>query len=178
MFSTNAKIRLSIARFENMQNSINFIHGHFSNYLMAFAVWRSQKYIDSEKSACSCLELQIWKNKFCKNSNHKNLYPSVTRSVLFQSVHGFANFNNNGFSIGYVLGYLLIVWLGPKEQFMHHFGFPIFFGLVLPKSCDFSGTCYLCYLIVFFFFRKNFNFASFFFWFFRGKLAPKTYLWF
>ena len=59
MFTRNAKIRLSIASFENKQNSVNFSHGHFSNYLMTFAVWRSQKYIDSEKSACSCSELQI-----------------------------------------------------------------------------------------------------------------------
>ena len=93
--------------------------------------------------------------------------------MLFQLVHGFANVNNNDFSIGYVLGYLLIVWLGPKEQFMHHFGFPIFFGLVLPKSCDFSGTWYLCYLIVFFFFRRNFNFASFFFGFSGVNWHPK-----
>ena len=126
MFTTNAKIRLSIASFENKQNSINFSHGHFSNYLMAFAVWRSQKYIDSEKSACSCSELQFEKINFAKIPYHKNLYPSVTTSVLFQLVHGFANFNNNDFSIGYVLDYLLIVWLGPKEQFMPILGFLFF----------------------------------------------------
>ena len=57
---------------------------------MVFSVLHSQKYIDSEKSAC--LELQICKNKF-----YKNFSPWVSRTALIQLVHKPSNFTKNDF---------------------------------------------------------------------------------
>ena len=48
--------------------------------------------IDFEKS--TCLDQQIYKYKFYRNSFHKNLSPSDSRTVLVQLVHTLENFTN------------------------------------------------------------------------------------
>ena len=79
-----AEIKLLVANFENMQNSINF---HSVTFLKLFDGFFRSGIPKNNAEKPACLELQICENKICKNSMSQNLSSSVSRTVLVRLVH-------------------------------------------------------------------------------------------